>query len=125
MRQIRYAADTIYLDLKSLAEETQAVRIYGSWRSHVDRQTLQPFEFQSTALTGESSIPLSFPGVLDATIYVESNGFTDKVYTGGGLWFNVAKNTGAKAELTLSGCRTLVGIDPVDLILAGPRHRQE
>lgn len=119
VRQIRYAADTVYLDLKSLAEDTQTVRIYGSWRSHVDRQTLQPFEFQSTAPMGESSIPLNFPGVLDATIYVESNGFTDKVYTGGGLWFNVAKNTGAKAELTLSGCRTLAGIDPVDLILAG------
>lgn len=119
VRQIRYAADTVYLDLKSLADDPQSVRIYGSWRSHLDRQTLQPFELESTAPTGESIIPLNFPGVLDATIYVESNGFTDKVYTGGGLWFNVAQNTGAKTELTLSGCRTLVGIDPVDLILAG------
>lgn len=119
VRQARYSADTIYLDLQSLAATDQPVRIYGSWRSHLDRQTLQPFELQINAGSGESAVPLNFPGVLDATIYVESNGFTDKVYSGGGLWFKVARNSSERTTLTLGNCRPLTEIDSVDLILAG------
>jgi len=119
VRQARYSADTIYLDLQSLAATAQPVRIYGSWRSHLDRQTLQSFDLQMTANTGESAVPLNFPGVLDATIYVESNGFTDKVYIGGGLWFKVARNNSERTTLILGDCRPLTEIDPIDLILAG------
>lgn len=124
VRQARYSADTIYLDLQSLAATAQPVRIYGSWRSHLERQTLQPFELQINAASGESAVPLNFPGVLDATIYVESNGFTDKVYSGGGLWFKIARNNSDRATLTLGDCRPLTEIDPVDLILAGCAEAQ-
>lgn len=119
VRQVRYAADMVYLDLTSLAETEQPVRIYGAWRNHLDRQTLQSFEQQLTIPTTGQEVALSFPGLLDATIYVESNGFTDKVYTGGGLWFNVANNNGARADLSLGVCRTLDEIDNTDLLLAG------
>ncbi len=119
VRQVRYAADTVYLDVESLAESDQPVRLYGSWRSHLDRQTLQPFEMQLMVPAGMEAVPLNFPGLLDATIYVESNGFTDKVYSGGGLWFKVAPASGAKSELSLGSCRPLADIDAADLLMAG------
>jgi len=119
VHQVRYAADTVYLDLQSVAESEQPVRIYGSWRSQLERQTLQPFEITVNVPVGSSAVPLDFPGLLDATIYVENNGFTDKIYSGGGLWFKVAPNSGAKTELTLGTCRALDEIDTTDLILAG------
>lgn len=119
VRQVRYAADTVYLDLQSVAESEQPARLYGSWRSQLDRQTLQPFEVNVNVPAGNTEVPLDFPGLLDATIYVESNGFTDKIYSGGGLWFKVAPNSGTKTELTLGTCRALDEIDAADLILAG------
>ena len=119
VRQVRYAADKVYLDVQSLAESEQPVRLYGSWRSQLDRQTLQPFEMQLTVPAGQAAIPMDFPGLLDATIYVESNGFTDKIYSGGGLWFKVAPNSGAKTNLSLGNCRPLTDIDTTDLVLAG------
>lgn len=119
VRQVRYAADSVYLDLTSLTETEQPVRIYGAWRNHLDRQTLQSFEKQVTIPATGQEIALNFPGLLDATIYIESNGFTDKVYTGGGLWFDVANNAGARADLSLGVCRTLDEIDTTDLLLAG------
>ncbi|MBX3010736.1 MAG: CIA30 family protein [Caldilineaceae bacterium] len=119
VRQIRYVGDTVYLDLTALAESEQVVRIRGSWRSQLDRLTLQPFDQQVAVAPGESSVPLNFPGILDATIYVESNGFSDKVYAGGGLWFNVAPTLQNKAELSLGDCRSLDDMDTADLLLAG------
>ncbi len=119
IQQVRYAADSVQLDLHSLSESEQPVRLYGSWRTHLDRDTLQPFEQQLTLPAGGEEVTLDFPGLLDATIYVENNGFTDKVYTGSGLWFRVANDANQQTPFTLGTCQPLSAIDKSDLLLAG------
>jgi hypothetical protein len=111
--------DTVTLDLEALTAQPSAVRIYGAWRSQTDRLTQQPFEQTLTLNRGATTVPLTFPGLLDATIYVASNGFVDKVYAGSGLWF-VPGDNGANADkLTLGDCRSAETIDKQDLVLAG------
>ena len=119
IKKVRYEGDAVYLQIASLAETEESVRIYGAWRNHLDRQTLQTFEYQLNVPVGGLESPINFPGLLDATIYIESNGFTDKVYSGGGLWFKVENNANARSELSLGECRPLSGIDATDLLLAG------
>ncbi|MEZ4615118.1 MAG: carbohydrate binding domain-containing protein [Caldilineaceae bacterium] len=113
------ALDTINLELTPLTGVEQQARIYGTWRSQTDRLTLVPFEQTVTLATTKHQISLSFPGLLDATVYVESNGFTDKVYAGSGLWFAVGQGQSAGQALTLGNCRSTEGIDTTDLLLAG------
>ncbi len=119
---IRHAAttlDTVTLDLTSLAAQATPVRIYGTWRSQTDRLRLQPFEQFVTLAASEEQVPLAFPGLLDATVYVESNGFVDKIYAGSGLWFAAGTNESNEEKLTLGECRATEGIDKQDLLLAG------
>ncbi len=125
IEQVRYAMDTVNLTLEQITDTvpvtTQTpVRIYGSWRSHLDRQTLQPFDYQLNLTDPQQDFALNFPGLLDVTLYVERNGFTDKVYTGSGLWFAINPADGPQTQLTLGAqCRSLADIDPQDLLLAG------
>ncbi len=119
---IRHAAttlDTVTLDLTALATQATTARLYGTWRSQSSRLQLQPFEQQLTLTAGAQQVPLTFPGLLDATIYVESNGFVDKVYAGSGLWFAAGTDQSNEEKLTLGECRSTEGIDKQDLLLAG------
>lgn len=125
IQQVRYAMDTVNLTLEQITDTVPitaqtSVHIYGAWRSHLDRQTLQAFDYQLDLTAPAQDLALNFPGLLDVTLYVERNGFTDKVYTGSGLWFAINPATGPKTQLSLgSQCRTLDSIDSQDLLLAG------
>lgn len=117
--QALYHADAVQLTLQNTTALPQLTRIYGAWRSHIDRNTLQPFDHTLTLPAEETDLTLAFPGLLDATIYVENNGFTDKIYQGGGLWFPINAPEIAAPTLTLGQCRDLSAIDSSDLLLAG------
>lgn len=117
--QSNYSADEVQLSIRNRTANAQPVRLYGAWRDHTNRNTLQPFEYTLDLPADESQINLIFPGLLDATIYVESNGFTDKIYQGGGLWFPVKGEQENAPTMSLGQCRPLDEIDSTDLILAG------
>ena len=120
VNQVQYEADNVHLQLNNLTTDTQAVRIYGAWRSHLDRNTLVPFEYNVDIPADQTDLALVFPGLLDVTTYVESNGFTDKVYTGSGLWFSINPSDTDKTTMTLGAeCRQLDSVDERDLLLAG------
>lgn len=119
VEQAVYQADAIQLTLQNATTLPQLTRIYGAWRSHIDRNTLQPFDHTLTLPAAETDLALVFPGLLDATIYVESNGFTDKIYQGGGLWFPIHAPDITAPTLKLGQCRDLSAIDSSDLLLAG------
>lgn len=119
VRQTTYQADEVQLSLWNRTSTSQAVRLYGSWRSQIDRNTLQPFEYTLDLPADQSDLNLIFPGLLDATIYVESNGFTDKIYQGGGLWFPIKGQQTRAPTMSLGQCRPLTDIDTKDLVLAG------
>ncbi|MCX6047752.1 MAG: hypothetical protein NT075_21855 [Chloroflexi bacterium] len=132
VNKVRYDMDTIDLTLAQITDTAEAinaaqvadptatpVHVYGAWRSHLDRQTLQPFDYQINLTAQNTEYPLNFPGLLDVTIYVEHNGFTDKIYAGSGLWFAINPADTAQTVMTLGQCRSLAGIDPQDLLLAG------
>ena len=114
-----YEQDEVELALRNLTTATQAVRLYGAWRDQLDRNTLQPFEYTVELAPDESLFNLIFPGLLDATIYVESKDFTDKIYQGGGLWFPVKGEQENPPTMSFSQCRQLDDIDTTDLILVG------
>lgn len=133
IKQVQTTLDTVTLDLVTLGlarenNESQTIQVHGTWRSQTDRLTLQPFAQSITLNAGETSVPLTFPGLLDATIYVESNGFADKVYAGSGLWFVAGPDQSNADKLTLGDCRSTEAldnaddkdsIDKTDLLLAG------
>ena len=118
VRKAQTSIDAINLELTSLGSVDQEVRIYGTWRSQEDRLTQQPFVQRVTLTEQVQTVSLSFPGLLDATVYIESNGFVDKIYAGSGLWFAVGDSSTA-ANLTLGECRPSQEIDKQDLLLAG------
>lgn len=118
-RSVDYQADTIHLTLQNNAASSRTVRIYGSWRSHLDRTTSAPFEYLVELPSGRNRLSIGFVGLLDATIYLESSGFTDKVYAGGGLWFSLAKTDTSSVTMTIEQCRDLSGLDQRDLLVAG------
>lgn len=95
------------------------MRLYGSWRSHLDRNTLIPFDYTLTLPGGESKLRISLPAVLDMTAYVEANGFTDKIYAGSGLWFPVDTTNSENVQMELGNCQALNPIDSSDSTLAG------
>ncbi|MCB0110015.1 MAG: hypothetical protein KDE53_29035 [Caldilineaceae bacterium] len=119
IKRVGTTLDTVTLDIAALGSEPITVQIHGTWRSQTDRLTLQPFAQSVTLAAGTTNIPLTFPGLLDATIYVESNGFADKVYAGSGLWFVAGPDQSNADKLTLGNCRATDGIDKQDLFLAG------
>ncbi|CAN5678363.1 hypothetical protein BH10CHL1_BH10CHL1_39640 [soil metagenome] len=132
VNKVHYDMDTVHLTLDQITNTAEAlnaaqvtnptdttVHIYGSWRSHLDRQTLQPFDYQVNLTEQATDFPLNFPGLLDVTIYVEHNGFTDKVYAGSGLWFAISPTDTSQTVMALGQCRSLDGIDEQDLLLAG------
>lgn len=119
VKQTTYHADAVELSIWNRTSDTQSVRLYGAWRSQTDRNTLQPFEYALDLPADQTDLSLVFPGLLDATIYVESNGFTDKIYQGGGLWFSVQDEQEPAPTFTLGQCRQLDDIDTQDLLLAG------
>jgi len=116
---VHFQADSMRISLQNRSASAQPVRLYGSWRNYLDRNHSIPFEYNLTMPTGKSQVTLSFPGLLDVTLYTESNGFVDKIYTGGGLWFNFKNVDTAQVEMTPGQCRTLETIDSTDLLLAG------
>lgn len=109
----------VTLSLVNHAAAEVPVRIYGSWRSHLERQTLAPVDYTLTLPPGQSAVRVNLPDLLDATLFVESNGFTDKIYSGGGLWFGVNPQAGPATALTLGDCRAVDEVDLSDLLLAG------
>lgn len=115
----RYETDTVSLSIKNNSGERQTARLYGTWRSYTDRNTLIPIEMEIEAPPGIVEITLPFPGLLDATLFLEHNGFTDKIYNGGGLWFTFTNDDLAEASFELGQCRGLDGIREQDLLLAG------
>lgn len=114
-----YQLDEVELALHNFTTETQSVRLYGAWRDQINRNTLQPFEYTIELGPDESLFSLIFPGLLDATIYVESKEFTDKIYQGGGLWFPVKGEQENAPTMSFSQCRQLDEIDTTDLTLVG------
>lgn len=114
-----FQADSVHIGLFNSSESARPVRVYGSWRSYLDRNHSVPFEYNLTIPAGKTGLTFSFPGLLDVTLYTESDGFTDKIYTGGGLWFNFKNNPAAQVEMTPGQCRALESIDSTDLLLAG------
>lgn len=114
-----YQADSVHIRLHNFTATEQPVRLYGSWRSYLDRTHSVPFEYNLTLPAGETQLTLSFLGLLDITLYAESNGFVDKTYTGGGLWFNFKNVETAQVEMNPGQCRALETIDSTDLLLAG------
>lgn len=118
IRQVASNIDTVILDLATVSSAAETVRIYGTWRSQTDRLTLQPFEQTIQLDSSAQQVPLTLPGLLDATVYVESNGFVDKVYSGGGLWFGAGIKEDDSA-FNLGDCQLGTTIDNRDLILAG------
>ncbi|MCB0081168.1 MAG: hypothetical protein KDE47_09570, partial [Caldilineaceae bacterium] len=119
IKQVQTMLDTITLAVTSRSEQPVTVQVYGTWRSQFDRFRLLPFTQSLTLNPGESLFPLTFPGLLDATIYVAGNGFTDKVYAGSGLWFLAGPEQRETDKLTLGDCRPTDSIDKQDLLLAG------
>lgn len=119
IKQTTYHADAVELSIWNRTSDAQPVRLYGAWRSQTDRNTLQPFEYVLDLPADQTDLSLVFPGLLDATIYVESNGFTDKIYQGGGLWFSVKDEQDTAPTFTLGQCRQIDEIDTQDLLLAG------
>lgn len=139
VNKVRYEMDNIRLSLVQITATTPTsntmqavtvaqtsaqaqtpVHVYGAWRSYLDRTTLQPFDYQINLADQGPEFLLNFPGLLDITVYVEHDGFTDKVYTGSGLWFAVSPGgSTAKTQITPGQCRSLDSIDKHDLLLAG------
>lgn len=119
VQQVAESANGVQLRILNQNATSQPVRIYGAWRSQRERQNDVPFTYAFTLPNASSELTLPFPELLDATIYVESNGFTDKIYTGGGLWFPVTHEAGAQSAITFDTCRTLDEVDKRDLLLAG------
>lgn len=119
INKVDFQADSVAISLHNYAATAQPVRIYGSWRNYLDRNHSIPFEYNLTLPAGETQLTFSFPGLLDVTLYTENNGFVDKIYTGGGLWFNFKNADAAQVEMTPGQCRTLDTIDSTDLLLAG------
>ncbi len=119
VQQADYESHGITLALLNGTESDLPVRIYGSWRSHLDRLALTPVDYTLTMPPGQNDLRVGLPDLLDATLYVESNGFTDKIYSGGGLWFAVNPAEGPVTALTLGDCRAIDGVDTSDLLLAG------
>ena len=119
IERVVYEADIVRLTIQNTTNSPQSVRLYGTWRSHLARNENVPFEYNLTLPSGEFNLSLPFEGLLDLTLYLESNGFTDKIYTGGGLWFPVQNTISAVAGLTLDACQTLDAINSLDLLLAG------
>ena len=123
VQQAGYETNGVALSLRNETESALPVRIYGSWRSHLDRLTLTPVDYTITLPPGQNDLRVGLPDLLDATLYVESNGFTDKIYSGGGLWFAVnptdGPTDGPQTTLNLGDCRAIDGVDASDLLLAG------
>lgn len=119
VKQTTYSADEVKLALWNRTGADQPVRFYGAWRSQSDRNTLQPFEYTLDLPTDQTDLNFVFPGLLDVTIYVESNGFTDKIYQGGGLWFAVKGAQNSAPTMMLGQCRQVNDIATIDLVLAG------
>jgi hypothetical protein len=119
IRGVSYQGDAIRLSLVNRMSAAATVNLNGSWRSYTDRNTLTPLAYRFELQPGETTLTLPFPGLLDATLYQADGVFTDKVYTGGGLWFSFSRVATAKTQLTTQQCRNLVGLDLRDLLLAG------
>ncbi|MCB0133472.1 MAG: CIA30 family protein, partial [Caldilineaceae bacterium] len=114
-----YHADNITVQLRNVTDSEQPVLIQGKWRSQVDRSTNTPFSFELALPAGTTSLSLPFPGLLDVTLVVESGNAQDKIYAGGGLWFDFSNSDSAETTMDLPQCRPLEDIDLSDLMLAG------
>ena len=114
-----YHADNVDVVLQNKADAPQPVDISGIWRSQVDRTTDNPFGYTLTLDPGETTISLPFPGLQVVTLLTANNGFRDKIFTGGGLWFDFANTETAETSLAFPQCRALEEIDTTDLMLAG------
>lgn len=119
VQQAANETNGVALSLVNNATAELPVRIYGSWRSHLERQSLAPVDYTLTLPPGQSDVRVNLPDLLDATLFVESNGFTDKIYSGGGLWFAVNPQAGPATALTMGDCRASDEVDLSDLLLAG------
>jgi hypothetical protein len=119
INSVQFQADSVRISLHNYSQTEQPVRLYGSWRDYLDRNNSTPFEYNLTLPAGETQLTFSFPGLLDVTLYTESSGFVDKIYTGGGLWFNFKNAETAQVEMAPGQCRALDTIDSTDLLLAG------
>ena len=133
VNNVRYEMDNVRLALAPITDTVQTsstvqaakvtqtpVHIYGAWRTYLDRTTVQPFDYQINLAEQGPEFSLNFPGLLDITVYVEHDGFTDKVYTGSGLWFAISPGGATtKTQMSPGQCRSLDGIDKHDLLLAG------
>lgn len=119
IRSATFQADQILLTIDNRSQTRQSVRLYGSWRSYMDRKTSTPFDNTLALPSGVSRLTLAFPALLDVTLYVENNGFSDKIYAGGGLWFAFPAEQEATTQLTPGECRDISHVDSLDLLLAG------
>ena len=119
IQETTYAADIVQITLRNLTTEYQSVHVSGTWRSYLDRNTDVPIDYTLIIPPGTSSLSLAFPGLLDVTLYTDLNGFMDKIYTGGGLWFSFSNSPDATSTITPGVCRSLESMDMTDLLLAG------
>lgn len=119
VRSAVYSADSVRLTLVNLTDSFATVNVHGTWRAYDDRLTSVPFSRYVGLPPGTSTLALTFAGLLDTTVYVDYGDFTDKVYSGGGLWFAFSNSTSATATMTLGDCRPIDAVNPEDLLLAG------
>lgn len=119
IQKATYQGDAISLSIQNQTGEDQVVDISGSWRTYEDRTSQIAFSDVVTATAGTSNYEIDFPGLLDVTAYLKYEGFVDKVYTGGGLWFDFSNTPTAETAITVNDCRSVNDFDQSDLILSG------
>lgn len=119
IRKASTDVDVARLRIQNTTSSLQTITLDGAWRSYLDRTTLTPFTYTLRVPPGQSEVVLPFAGLLDVTAYLHTDTFTDKAYTGSGLWFTFSNATNTFADMQLGVCRSIENIPMTDVLLAG------
>jgi RHS repeat-associated protein len=126
IKSAEYSNDSIRIKVQSWLPETQTVRLFGPVR-YINDVAIHNLEFDVTLEPGINIIELPEANMLDAIIFVEVNGFLDKVYVGTAYWFAfddsdsngtsqvslTHRNTThppREGDLSMDGCAEMAGI---------------
>lgn len=115
--------DKIEVTVQSWLTETQTVHFYGGYRLPTDTTTNVEFDEEIVIDPGHNTFELIFGTILDGVIFVNADGFLDKVYVGSGFWFafDDSAEPWSPSEVVLedAGCNELTGLGDNALAVPG------
>ncbi|MCB9298295.1 MAG: CIA30 family protein [Lewinellaceae bacterium] len=119
-KAVQVVGGTVRMSVQSWAAQPEAVIFHGTYRSAADWAADIDFEFEKAIEPGFNIVELPLGDLIDAAIRYSFNGFSDKLYVGGGFWF-VADDGGglSSAELELPNCSSPANITDSDLQVPG------